>query len=33
MVLYDRNDTVINRTGLGMTANGGTGNDTLSAAH
>lgn len=26
---YDRNDTVINRTGLGMTADGGTGNDKL----
>ncbi|MEU4155993.1 calcium-binding protein [Actinoplanes sp. NPDC026670] len=26
---YDRNDTVVNRTGLGMTASGGTGNDKL----
>ncbi|BEL10929.1 hypothetical protein Q0Z83_091200 [Actinoplanes sichuanensis] len=26
---YDRNDTVVNRTGLGMTANGGTGNDKI----
>jgi Ca2+-binding RTX toxin-like protein len=26
---YDRNDTVVNKTGLAMTADGGTGNDTL----
>jgi serralysin len=26
---YDRNDVVLNRTGLGMTANGGSGNDRL----
>ena len=29
MFTYDRNDSVVNKTGLGMTADGGTGDDKL----